>query len=178
MKTHAKLSFKFYSMTVVLWLRLVGCFGFNGPLRQYFSLYLGCLPENMRKKIDIIDERKKTHNKLPVLDLQVPCLPSCLYLAIGPGFLSPKVRQNSVLQLRGDRDNLWIISHISPYKTYFVTHHNVGLQHMLSLRNNKNYLLIILNTLSYLELCQICTSWAAASGSTLFVPLSLIQCSR
>ena len=22
-----------------LWLWLVGCFGFNGPLRQYFSLY-------------------------------------------------------------------------------------------------------------------------------------------
>ena len=56
----------------------------------------------MRKKIEIIDERKKTHNKLPVLDLQVHCLPSCLYLAIGPGFLSPKVSQNSVLQIRGD----------------------------------------------------------------------------
>ena len=27
-------------------LRLVGCFGFNGPLRQYFSLYRACALRN------------------------------------------------------------------------------------------------------------------------------------
>ena len=28
---------KYFRQTVCFW--LVGCFGFNGPLRQYFSLY-------------------------------------------------------------------------------------------------------------------------------------------
>ena len=29
---------------------LVGCFGFNGPLRQYFSLYQGRLPKEREKE--------------------------------------------------------------------------------------------------------------------------------
>ena len=37
---------------------LVGCFGLNGLLRQYFSLYQGRLPERGRKKREMIDERK------------------------------------------------------------------------------------------------------------------------
>ena len=36
---------------------LVGCFGLNGPLRQYFSLS-GHLPERGRKKREVTDERK------------------------------------------------------------------------------------------------------------------------
>ena len=42
---------------------LVGCSGFNGPLRQYFSLYLQYFsPERGRKKREVIDERKKRPN--------------------------------------------------------------------------------------------------------------------
>ena len=40
---------------VVIW--LVGCFGFNGPLRQYFSLYR-VVSQRGRKKREKIDERK------------------------------------------------------------------------------------------------------------------------
>ena len=42
------------SMDLVGW--LVGCFGLNGPLRQYFSL-----PERGRKKREVTDERKNVH---------------------------------------------------------------------------------------------------------------------
>ena len=37
---------------------LVGCFGFNGLLRQYFSLYSGRLPERGRKRRERIEESK------------------------------------------------------------------------------------------------------------------------
>ena len=36
---------------------LVGCFGLNGPLRQYFSLYRA-VSQRVRKKREVIDERK------------------------------------------------------------------------------------------------------------------------
>ena len=34
---------------------LVGCFGLNGPLRQYFSLYRASPRESGRKKREMID---------------------------------------------------------------------------------------------------------------------------
>ena len=40
------------------WIWLVICFGFNGPLRQYFSLYRA-VSQRVRKKREKIDERKK-----------------------------------------------------------------------------------------------------------------------
>ena len=39
------------------WIWLVSCFGFNGPLRQYFSLYWA-VSQRVRKKREKIDERK------------------------------------------------------------------------------------------------------------------------
>ena len=44
---------------------LVGCFGLDGPLRQYFSLYRGRLPERGRKKREMIDERKNVQTPPP-----------------------------------------------------------------------------------------------------------------
>ena len=43
------------------WIWLVSCFGFNGPLRQYFSLYRA-VSQRVRKKREKIDERKKNPN--------------------------------------------------------------------------------------------------------------------
>ena len=43
------------------WIWLVSCFGFNGPLRQYFSLYRA-VSRRVRKKREKIDERKKFPN--------------------------------------------------------------------------------------------------------------------
>ena len=40
------------------WIWLVSCFGFNGPLRQYFSLNR-TVSQRGRKKREKIDERKK-----------------------------------------------------------------------------------------------------------------------
>ena len=40
------------------WIWLVICFWFNGPLRQYFSLYRA-VSQRVRKKREKIDERKK-----------------------------------------------------------------------------------------------------------------------
>ena len=37
--------------------RLVGCFGFNGPLRQYFSLYRA-VSQREGERLERIDERK------------------------------------------------------------------------------------------------------------------------
>ena len=37
---------------------LVGCFGFNGPLRQYFSLYRAVSQREGETKRKMIDERK------------------------------------------------------------------------------------------------------------------------
>ena len=45
-------------MTVVQDGWLVGCFGINGPLRQYFSLYRAVSQREGRKKREMIDERK------------------------------------------------------------------------------------------------------------------------
>ena len=39
------------------WIWLVSCLGFNGPLRQYFSLYRA-ISQRVRKKREKIDERK------------------------------------------------------------------------------------------------------------------------
>ena len=67
-----------------------------------------------------------------------------------------KPRNLPVLQInRGIRDHYGIIIHIFFIKTYFVTHRdgsNEGSQHMFSLRSMKNYLRIIFNSSSYLEL--------------------------
>ena len=52
---------------------LAGHFGFNGPLRQYFSLYQA--PRERRKKREVIDERKKSK--------QPP--PASTASAVGPG---------------------------------------------------------------------------------------------
>ena len=41
---------------------LVGCFGFNGPLRQYFSLYRAVSQREGERKEKKIDERKKCPN--------------------------------------------------------------------------------------------------------------------
>ena len=43
---------------------LVGCFGFNGPLRQYFSLYQA-VSHRGRKKREKIDERKNVQTSPP-----------------------------------------------------------------------------------------------------------------
>ena len=37
---------------------LVGCFGLNGPLRQYFSLYRA-VSRRVGERKEVIDERKK-----------------------------------------------------------------------------------------------------------------------
>ena len=37
---------------------LVGCFWFNGPLRQYFSLYRAVSQREEERKREMIDERK------------------------------------------------------------------------------------------------------------------------
>ena len=39
------------------WIWLVSCFGFNGPLRQYFSLYRA-VSQRVRKKREKMDESK------------------------------------------------------------------------------------------------------------------------
>ena len=39
------------------WIWLVSCFGFNDPLRQYFSLHRA-VSQRVRKKREKIDERK------------------------------------------------------------------------------------------------------------------------
>ena len=46
------------------WIWLVSCFGFNGPLRQYFSLYRA-VSQRVRKKSEKIDERKKMSKQPP-----------------------------------------------------------------------------------------------------------------
>ena len=46
---------------------LVGCFGLNGPLRQYFSLYRAVSRREGERK-EVIDERKKRTS-----DLRVRC---------------------------------------------------------------------------------------------------------
>ena len=71
----------------------------------------------------------------------------------------------SVVQMRRYYwDNLVIICHHFFIKTYFMTpslelsHQdgsNEGSQHMFSLRNNKNNLLIIFSTPTYLEVCKL-----------------------
>ena len=43
---------------------LVGCFGFNGPLRQYFSLYQAVIQRG-RKKREKTDERKMSKHPPP-----------------------------------------------------------------------------------------------------------------
>ena len=43
------------------WIWLVSCFGFNGHLRQYFSLYRA-VSQRVRKKREKIDKRKKCPN--------------------------------------------------------------------------------------------------------------------
>ena len=51
------------------WIWLVSCFGFNGPLRQYFSLYRA---DSQREKID---ERKnvQTTPRAPTASAIDPC---------------------------------------------------------------------------------------------------------
>ena len=49
------------SHTTHNWISLVICFGLNGPLRQYFSLYRA-VSQRVRKKREKIDERKKFPN--------------------------------------------------------------------------------------------------------------------
>ena len=44
------------------WIWLVRCFGFNGPLRQYFSLYRA-VSQRVRKKIK--DRREKNMSEQP-----------------------------------------------------------------------------------------------------------------
>ena len=46
-----------YANTTHNWILLVSCVGFNGPLRQYFSLYR-VVSQRGRKKREKIDERK------------------------------------------------------------------------------------------------------------------------
>ena len=46
--------------------RLTGCFGFNGPFRQYVSLYSGRLPEREKEKRRI-DEGKMCKQPPPAL---------------------------------------------------------------------------------------------------------------
>ena len=46
------------------WISLVSCFGFNGPLRQYFSLYRA-VSQRERKKRKKIDERKMSKQPPP-----------------------------------------------------------------------------------------------------------------
>ena len=46
------------------WIWLVSCFGFDGPLRQYFSLYRA-VSQRVRKKRETIDKRKKFPNIPP-----------------------------------------------------------------------------------------------------------------
>ena len=43
---------------------MVGCFGFNGPLRLYFSLYQAVPSERGVKNREMIVERKKCPNNL------------------------------------------------------------------------------------------------------------------
>ena len=45
-----------HSFGLVGW--LVGCFGLNGPLRQYFSLYRAVSQKEGERKEKKIDERK------------------------------------------------------------------------------------------------------------------------
>ena len=46
------------------WIWLVSCFGFNGLLRQYYSLYRA-VSQRVRKKREKIDERKKISKQPP-----------------------------------------------------------------------------------------------------------------
>ena len=46
------------------WIWLVICFGFNGPLRQYFRLYQ-TVSQKVRKKREKIDEKKKSKQPPP-----------------------------------------------------------------------------------------------------------------
>ena len=43
---------------------LVSCFGFNDPLKQYFSLYRA-VSQRVRNKREKIDERKKMSKQTP-----------------------------------------------------------------------------------------------------------------
>ena len=51
------------SHTTHEWIWLVSCFGFNGPLRQYFSLYRTVFRRG-RKKREKIDERENVPHLL------------------------------------------------------------------------------------------------------------------
>ena len=51
------------SHTTHKWIWLVSCFGFNGPLRQYFSLYRAVFQRG-RKKREKIDERENVPHLL------------------------------------------------------------------------------------------------------------------
>ena len=46
------------------WIWLVSCFGFNGPLRQYFSLYRA-VSQRVRKKREKTDEKKMSKQPPP-----------------------------------------------------------------------------------------------------------------
>ena len=69
---------KAYNTCLFPWLRvgwLVGCFGFNGPLRQYFSLYMAVSQKRGRKRKERIDESKmsKQPPPAPTASVVVPC---------------------------------------------------------------------------------------------------------
>ena len=49
---------------------LVGCFGLNGPSRQYFTLYRA-VSQRSRKKRENIDERKNVHTSPHLLQATV-----------------------------------------------------------------------------------------------------------
>ena len=57
-----------------LFIWLVGCFGLNGPLRQYFSLYR-VVSQREGKKRKMIDERKKIQETREKMSIQSQLAP-------------------------------------------------------------------------------------------------------
>ena len=64
---------------------LVGCFGFNGPLRQYFSLYQAVF-QREGERGERTDERKisKPPSPAPIVSAIGPC-PSVIKMVERPG---------------------------------------------------------------------------------------------
>ena len=64
---------------------MVGCFGFNGPLRQYFSLYRA-VSQREGERREMIDERKNVQTPLPAPTASAigPC-PTVIKIVGRPG---------------------------------------------------------------------------------------------
>ena len=105
--------------------RLVGCFGFSGPLRQYFSLYRAVSQRDERKRRENIEESKKMckhPTSAPTASAIGPCL-TFIQIVGRPGTGSlPKTiapldhdRYREANYLKYQEEHLYFIVFFRPY---------------------------------------------------------------